>query len=235
MTATNADPAELEHFAALAAHWWDRDGPLRTLHHLNPVRLEFIERYVHLAGTPLVDVGCGGGILTEALATRGARVTGIDLNEALVTVARTHAEETRVNPAPAYRVADAATLTTESLEFDGVICMELLEHVPDPAMLVRELAQLCRPNGMVFLSTLNRTPAAFAKAIIGAEYVLGLLPRGTHRYRRFIRPAELAGWARAAGLTTVATSGMAYNPFSGQAALSAGVDTNYLLALRRPA
>jgi len=229
---TNADPAELQRFSDIAHRWWDPLGSMRPLHELNPLRLDWIDRLAGLTGKRVLDVGCGGGVLAESMATRGAQVTGIDLASKLLTVAELHALESGVKVD--YRLASAEELArSEAAGFDVVTCMELLEHVPDPASVVRACAALVRPQGWVFFSTLHRNPKAFAFAIVGAEYLLGLLPRGTHEYAKFIRPSELTSHARAAGLAAVELTGMTYDPLRRRFALAADTDVNYLLACRR--
>ncbi len=228
----NVDPAELAKFAALAESWWDPQGPSKPLHDLNPVRLQYIER-LSLREKQVLDVGCGGGILSEAMARAGARVLGIDLSQAVLDVAELHAIEANV-PA-AYRAISAEDLAQEQpAVFDLVTCMEMLEHVPDPSASVRSLAELVKPGGDVIVSTLNRNPLAFAVAIVAAEYVARILPRGTHEYLKFIRPSELARWARAAGLEMRDLTGVAYNPFTRSFRLSSNTDVNYLAHFSRP-
>lgn len=234
----NADPVELAKFDAIAQRWWDPKGPSRPLHELNPLRLKYIDRAVSLAGTHaparVVDVGCGGGILSEAMARSGAEVLGIDLSSACLDVARLHALETH---APvSYRAMSAEELARERpAEFDVVTCMELLEHVPDPAAMLATLAVLARPAGDVIVSTLNRHPLGFAVAIVGAEYIARALPRGTHDYLKFIRPSELARWGRAAGLELVDLTGISYNPITRAFRLSSDTRVNYLAHFRREA
>jgi 2-polyprenyl-6-hydroxyphenyl methylase/3-demethylubiquinone-9 3-methyltransferase len=232
-THANVDPAELAKFSALAHRWWDPTSEFRPLHEINPLRLAHIERLAGgVAGKRVVDVGCGGGILAEAMAGRGAAVTGIDLADKPLKVAMLHGMETgsRVD----YRLISAEALAEESPgAFDVVTCMEMLEHVPEPASTVAACARLARPGGWVIFSTINRNPRAFLFAIVGAEYVLGLLPRGTHEYARFIRPSELAADCRAAGLESVDLTGMTYNPITRAYALGRDVAVNYLLACRR--
>ena len=231
--AANADPRELAKFSALAHRWWDPTSEFRPLHEINPLRLAHIERLAGgLAGKRVVDVGCGGGILAEAMARRGAEVTGIDLGEKAIRVAELHALETgtRVD----YRLQSAEALSEELPgKFDVVTCMEMIEHVPDPASTIAACARMARPGGQVFFSTLNRNAKSFLFAIVGAEYVLGLLPRGTHEYARFIRPSELAGWARAAGLAVHDLTGMTYNPITRAYALGRDVGVNYIAACRK--
>lgn len=234
MTSTqNADPAELAKFSALAHRWWDPTSEFRPLHEINPLRLGHIERLVGgLAGKRAVDVGCGGGILAEAMAAKGAQVTGIDLAERALSVAKLHAVE--VGSAVEYRLVAAEALAAEMPEsFDLVTCMEMLEHVPDPASVVRACARLAKPGGHVFFSTINRNAKSFLFAIIGAEYVLRLLPKGTHEYARFIRPSELARDCRAAGLAVDELTGMTYNPITRVYSLGRDVGVNYLLACRK--
>lgn len=232
----NYHQAELDKFAALANRWWDPDGPQRALHVLNPVRLDYVRQRAAPAGMQglqVLDVGCGGGLLSEAMARAGARVTAIDLADELVRVARLHGLESGVQVD--YQVRPVEALAAEQPgSFDAVTCMEMLEHVPDPGAIVSACAALLRPGGRLFLSTLNRTPAAFALAIVGAEYVAGLLPRGTHRYADFIRPSELAAWLRAAGLQLEDVSGLFYDPVRGQARLGRRTDVNYLACAVKP-
>jgi 2-polyprenyl-6-hydroxyphenyl methylase/3-demethylubiquinone-9 3-methyltransferase len=230
----NVDPAELQRFSDIAHRWWDPQGAMRPLHELNPLRLVWIDRIAALPGKSVLDVGCGGGVLAEAMAARGAQVTGIDLAPRMLKVAELHALESGVTVE--YRHASAEELAArEAARYDVVTCMEMLEHVPDPASVVRACAALVRPGGWVFFSTLNRNPKSFLLAILGAEYVLGLLPRGTHEYAKFLKPSELAAFVRSAGLTLVELTGMTYNPITRRFALAADTDVNYLLACRRPA
>jgi 2-polyprenyl-6-hydroxyphenyl methylase/3-demethylubiquinone-9 3-methyltransferase len=227
-TKLNADPEEVAKFDALASRWWDPLGQFKTLHDINPLRLGFIDECAWLADKTVIDVGCGGGLLAEAMASRGARVTGIDLAESSLTVARLHLLETgrQVD----YRCIGAEALAAQSPESSDVVtCMELLEHVPDPASLVDACARLARPGGHVFFSTLNRTPKSYLFAIIGAEYVLRMLPQGTHDYARFIRPSELGRWLRAAGLELRELIGLGYNPLTRRYALGRDVDVNYMV------
>ena len=233
MTSTNFDAAELAKFSALAHRWWDPTSEFRPLHEINPLRLGHIERLAGgFAGKRVLDVGCGGGILAEAMAARGAQVTGIDLAEKPLKVAMLHGLES--GSGVSYRLVAAEALALEAPEsFDVVTCMEMLEHVPDPASIVRACSQLVRPGGHVFFSTINRNPKSFLFAIIGAEYVLRLLPRGTHEYARFIRPSELAAHCRAAGLAIADLTGMTYNPLTKVYALGGDVDVNYLVATRK--
>ncbi|HEV7613598.1 MAG TPA: bifunctional 2-polyprenyl-6-hydroxyphenol methylase/3-demethylubiquinol 3-O-methyltransferase UbiG [Steroidobacteraceae bacterium] len=231
-SARNVDPAELAKFAALAQSWWDPQGPSKPLHDLNPLRLQYIER-LSLRDKQVLDVGCGGGILSEAMARAGARVLGIDLSQPVLDVAELHAIEQNIPVA--YRAAAAEELAQEQpAAFDLVTCMEMLEHVPNPAATVRSLAELVKPGGDLIVSTLNRNPLAFAVAIVGAEYIARVLPRGTHEYLKFIRPSELARWARAAGLELRDLTGIAYNPFTRSFRFSSNTDVNYLAHFSRP-
>jgi 2-polyprenyl-6-hydroxyphenyl methylase/3-demethylubiquinone-9 3-methyltransferase len=230
----NVDEAELAKFSALAQSWWDPAGPSKPLHELNPLRLRYIQRAVELKGAAALDVGCGGGILSEALARAGARVLGIDLSQAVLDVAELHSLEGKIEVQ--YKSIAAEQLAMQQpAAFDLVTCMELLEHVPDPAATVAALAALVKPGGDVVLSTLNRKPLAFAVAIIGAEYIARLLPRGTHEYLKFIRPSELARWGREAGLELIDLTGITYNPLTRSFRLSPNTDINYLAHFKRPA
>ena len=232
--AVNADPAEIARFQAAASRWWDPEGEMRPLHDLNPVRLRYVERTAPLAGRTVVDVGCGGGLLAEAMARQGASVVGLDLAADLLNVARLHALDAGVTVD--YRLASAEQHAVEHAgRYEVVTCMEMLEHVPDPAAVVAALAALVRPGGEVFVSTLNRTPTAYLKAILGAEYLLRLLSTGTHTYEKFIRPSELKQWARDAGLTLADIAGLEYDPFTRKASLTTDASVNYLVHLRRDA
>src|SRR6266508_2967644 len=224
----NADPRELEKFSALAHRWWDPGSEFRPLHQINPLRLDWIDGLAPLAGKSALDIGCGGGILAEAMAKRGARVTGIDLSEKALTVAQLHLLESKI--AVASEAISAEDLAARSPgAYDVVTCMELLEHVPDPASTVRACARLARPGGHVFFSTINRNLKSYLFAVIGAEYVLKLLPKGTHDYARFVKPSELARHCRDSGLAVRGIVGMTYNPFSRSYALGSDTDVNYLL------
>jgi 2-polyprenyl-6-hydroxyphenyl methylase / 3-demethylubiquinone-9 3-methyltransferase len=228
----SGDPAEIAKFEALAHRFWDEHGEFKPLHRLNPVRADYIAARSQLSGARILDVGCGGGLLAEALARHGARVTAIDLAPTMIETAKLHALESGL--VIDYRVQDAADLSGDPDQcFDVVCCMEMLEHLPDPAIFLPLLARLLKPQGSLFLSTLNRNARSFLQAIVGAEYILRLLPRGTHEYARFIRPAELAQWARAAGLSVRHLAGIAYEPFSERARLTDDVSVNYLVHLQR--
>jgi 2-polyprenyl-6-hydroxyphenyl methylase/3-demethylubiquinone-9 3-methyltransferase len=228
----NADPAELEKFSNLAHRWWDPQGEFRPLHEINPLRLDWIDRHAPLAGKAVLDVGCGGGILAEAMAQRGARVTGIDLSEKGLKVAELHLLESKLDVT--YRKAMAEEFAAENPgAFDVVTCMELLEHLPQPESMVAACARLVRPAGQVFFSTINRNPKAYLFAVIGAEYMLNLLPKGTHDYARFIKPSELSRWSRSAGLRPDELIGMTYNPLTRRYRLGRDCDVNYLLRCSR--
>ncbi len=229
----NVDPAELAKFQALAARWWDPESEFRPLHEINPLRLQWIDEHASIDGRRVLDVGCGGGILSESMAERGAAVHGIDLGERALQVAELHALES--GAAVVYeRIAVEALAQREPESFDVVTCMELLEHVPDPESVVRACSALVRPGGWVFFSTINRNAKAFALAIVGAEYVLRLLPRGTHEYEKFIRPSELAAAARRARLEVIELTGLTYNPITRRYRLDSGdPDVNYMMACRR--
>ncbi len=230
----NADPQELSKFGDLAHRWWDPDGEFKPLHQINPLRLDWIAQYVDLPGAKVVDVGCGGGILSESLARRGAQVLGVDLSVKPLKVARLHALEAGVKGLEYREVAVEQLAAEQSGQYDAVTCMEMLEHVPDPSSVVRACTQLAKPGGHVFFSTLNRNVKSWLLAIVGAEYVLKMLPKGTHEYARFLRPNELARFAREAGLEVDAFKGMTFNPLTGRYSLNADTDVNYLMACRRP-
>ena len=224
----NVDPAELQKFAALAHRWWDPNSEFKPLHEINPLRLNFIDSKVGLQGKRVLDVGCGGGILSESMSEKGADVMGIDLGEKALKVAQLHRLESGVKVD--YRLVSVEDLAQQMPEsFDVVTCMEMLEHVPDPAAVVRACAALVKPGGTVFFSTINRNPKAYLFAVIGAEYVLNLLPRGTHEYEKFIKPSELSSWGREAGLSVVGTKGMSYNPLTKHYWLGDDVSVNYIL------
>jgi len=230
----NADAQELAKFSELAHRWWDPESEFRPLHQINPLRLEWIDELAQLRGKTVLDVGCGGGILAEAMARRAAQVTGIDLAARPLGVARLHALEAGVENLDYREIATESLAAEQPARFDVVTCMEMLEHVPDPSSVVRACATLAKPGGWLFFSTLNRNPKSFLFAIVGAEYVLRLLPRGTHEYAKFIRPSELARWTREAGLTLQGTRGMEYNPFTRRYWLSSDTSVNYLVACRKP-
>ncbi|MFM2403884.1 MAG: hypothetical protein RL223_1764 [Pseudomonadota bacterium] len=235
MSTLNADPQELAKFGELAHRWWDPEGEFRPLHQINPLRLDWIDRLAPVAGRQVLDVGCGGGILAESMARRGAaRVLGIDLSVKPLKVAQLHAVEAGL-PNLRYReVAVEALAAEQPGSFDTVTCMEMLEHVPDPASVIMACARLARPGGHVFFSTLNRNPKAWLMAIVGAEYVLKLLPKGTHEYQRFIRPSELSRWAREAALDPQGFAGLGYNPLTQRYSLHQDTSVNYLLHCKVP-
>jgi len=230
----NADPAELKKFGELAHRWWDPESEFRPLHDINPIRLDWIDQHAGLSGKDVIDIGCGGGLLSEGMAALGAQVTGIDLGEKALTVAKLHLFES--GHAIDYRLISAEAMALQMpARFDIVTCLEMLEHVPDPASVVQACASLVKPGGQVFFSTLNRTPKAWLLGVVGAEYLLNLLPRGTHDYSHFIKPAELATHCRNAGLTVTEISGMRYNPLTRCCTLTADTQINYLLRAQRHA
>jgi 2-polyprenyl-6-hydroxyphenyl methylase/3-demethylubiquinone-9 3-methyltransferase len=232
-TRQNVDTDEVAKFDALASRWWDADGEFRPLHEINPLRLDWIRQHVDLNGCKVVDIGCGGGILTESMAMAGATVTGIDMAEGPLSVARLHQIESGVDVD--YQQSTAEELAaTHAGQFDVVTCLEMLEHVPHPSAIVASVHTLLRPGGQAFFSTINRNPKSFMLAIVGAEYVLKMLPAGTHDYQKFIRPSELDDWARAAGLELRASIGMHYNPLTREYSLGPGLDVNYLMHYSRP-
>ena len=229
----NVSQAELDKFGALARRWWDPQGPQRPLHELNPARLGYVAGRVSLAGARVLDVGCGGGLLSEAMAASGARVTALDLAPELIEVARLHLLESGLDVD--YRLQSVESLAEEApASFDAITCMEMLEHVPDPGSVLRACARLLKPGGVLLLSTLNRTPAAFALAIVGAEYIARLLPRGTHDYKQFIKPSELGAWLRAADLQLQDVSGLAYDPLRRKAWVGGPTAVNYLASAVKP-
>jgi 2-polyprenyl-6-hydroxyphenyl methylase/3-demethylubiquinone-9 3-methyltransferase len=235
MTTLNADPQELAKFSELAHRWWDMDSDFRPLHQINPLRLDWIDQQARLSGKRVLDIGCGGGILSDSMARRGAHVLGIDLAGKALKVAQLHALEAGT-PNVEYREIAAEALAEEvPSQFDVVTCMEMLEHVPEPASVVRACSALVKPGGWVFFSTINRSPKSFLFAIVGAEHVLKMLPKGTHEYARFIRPSELAQACRDAGLALQSTRGMEYNPLTQRYWLSADTSVNYLFACRKSA
>ncbi len=231
----NVHPHEIEKFGAKANHWWDPRGEFKTLHAVNPLRLQFIRSHTPLAGARIIDVGCGGGILSEGLAQAGGQVTGIDLAEELIAAAKAHAEISKLTID--YQLISAEALAeTHPESFDIVTCMEMLEHVPDPESVVLACAKMVRPGGHLFFSTLNRKLKAYLLAIVGAEYVLNMIPKGTHDFSTFIRPSELVRWTRNTGLEFLGMDGVIYNPLTGQFNLSPkDIDVNYLAAFKRPA
>ena len=229
---SNVDAVEIEKFSALAHKWWDPNSEFRPLHEINPLRLAYIDRIAHIAGKSVLDVGCGGGILSEALADAGATVTGIDLADKSLSVAKLHLLES--GKQVEYRKVAVEVLAEERpAHYDVVTCMEMLEHVPDPSAVVAACAKLVKPNGHVFFSTLNRNPMSYLQAIIGAEYVLNMLPRGTHEYAKFIKPSELAQWCRDAGLNVSDVTGMSYNPLNKSYSLGRDSSVNYVMACQR--
>jgi len=231
---SNVDHAEIAKFEALAHRWWDRESEFKPLHEINPLRVNWIDERATLAGKKVLDVGCGGGILSESMARRGAQVTGIDMGEAPLSVARLHQLESELDID--YRQITAEALAAEQpAQYDVVTCLEMLEHVPDPASVIRACHALVKPGGQVFFSTINRNPKAYALAIVGAEYVLQLLPRGTHDYRKFIRPSELGAWCRETGLAMNDIVGLTYNPLTKQYKLTDDADVNYMVQTTREA
>ena len=233
-SSANVDPAELAKFSELAHRWWDTESEFKPLHQINPLRLAWIQTLVPLHGKKVVDIGCGGGILSDAMARQGAQVLGADLAVKSLKVAQLHALEAGTQGVQ-YREISAEDLAQEQAgQYDVVTCMEMLEHVPNPASVVKACSALVKPGGWVFFSTLNRNPKSFLFAIVGAEYVLNLLPKGTHEYARLIKPSELADWVRANGLDVLHMKGMTYNPFTRQYALGADTDVNYLMATQKP-
>lgn len=223
----NYDAQELAKFAALAAHWWDPSGELKTLHQVNPLRLRYISEKINLSGKTVIDIGCGGGILAESISKQGAHVTGIDMNKPIIEVAKLHQLESGTNVE--YRYTSAETIAAERPEsYDVVCCLEMLEHVPDPASIVKACAALLKPGGHVFFSTLNRNPKSYLFAVLGAEYFLKLLPKNTHDYAKFIRPSELNSWARQSDLHPVEMKGISYNPFTEHFKLTDNTSVNYL-------
>ena len=230
---SNVNPHEIEKFGALASRWWDPNGPQRPLHELNPVRLDYVQKWQPLVGARILDVGCGGGLLSEAMAQKNAQVTGIDLSEKLIDIAQLHLLESGVKAE--YRVIAVEDLALQQAgHFDAITCMEMLEHVPDPHAILQACFDLLKPGGRLLLSTLNRTPAAFALAIVGAEYIAQLLPKGTHDYRSFIKPSEMASSLRAIGFELKDISGLSYNPLSKKASISSNTAVNYLMCAQKP-
>ncbi len=234
MSNINADPAELAKFSDLAHRWWDPESEFRPLHQINPLRLDWIAKSVNLNGAKALDVGCGGGILSDAMARRGAQVTGIDLSTKALKVAQLHALEAQTAGVTYREISAEDMALAQPAAFDVVTCMEMLEHVPDPASVVQACASLVKPGGWVFFSTLNRNPKSFLFAIVGAEYILNLLPKGTHEFAKFIRPSELAHAARTAGLDLQGQQGMQYNPLTRRYWLNNDTSVNYMMAYRKP-
>ena len=234
ISAENYDPSEVRKFEELASRWWDPHSEFKPLHDINPLRLQYIDDQVGLDGKRILDVGCGGGILSESMAERGADVTGIDAGEAPLEVARLHLLESGLD-VHYERIMVEELASQQPGSFDAVTCMELLEHVPDPSSVIRACYQLVKPGGKVFFSTLNRNPKSYLFAIIGAEYVMNMLPKGTHDFSKFIRPSELDGWIREAGLKTIDITGMTYNPLGAEYRLGDDVDVNYLAWFSKPA
>ena len=230
----NADPAELAKFSEFAHRWWDQDSDFRPLHQINPLRLEWIDNLSHLSGKRVVDIGCGGGILADSMARKGAEVLGIDLATKALRVAQLHALEVGTQNVEYREISAEALAAEQPASFDVVTCMEMLEHVPDPASIVRACSALVKPGGWVFFSTIHRNAKAFMLAIVGAEYMLNMLPRGTHEYAKMIRPSELAASCRSANLDVLHTRGLEYNPITNRYWLSGDTSVNYLLATRRP-
>lgn len=228
----NVDPNEIKKFAALAHHWWDETGELRTLHEINPLRMRLITDRVNLAGKKVADIGCGGGILSESLAKAGAIVTGLDMNDAAIQVAKCHLLESGLDVRYECMTAEALA-EREPGQYDVITCLEMLEHVPDPAAIVQAAAALLKPGGTLFFSTLNRTPKSYLFAIIGAEYILRLLPRHTHDYAKFIRPSELSAWCEANGLTPTAIQGISYHPITKRFKCTDDVSVNYLMSVSK--
>ena len=231
-TVNNVDPEELQKFDDIAATWWDSEGAFKPLHQLNPARLTYVQSRCHLSASRVLDVGCGGGILAESMAAKGATVTGIDIAGRALKVARLHLLESGVDVEYLEATVEQHVACSAGL-YDVITCMEMLEHVPDPVSVVQSISALLKPGGQVFFSTVNRNPIAFGLAIVGAEYIAGLLPRGTHRYDRFIRPSELSAWLREAGLEIQDTRGLHYDPIGGAVKLGGHVHVNYLVHARR--
>jgi len=228
MTSINVDPQEISKFEKLASRWWDPSSEFKPLHDINPLRLNYIDKIAGLNGKQVLDVGCGGGILSESMARRGATVTGIDLGDKPLNVAKLHAKESQLD-VEYLKISAEEMAAAHPQTYDIVTCMEMLEHVPDPASTIKACAQLVKPGGSVFFSTINRNPKSYLFAIIGAEYLLKLLPKGTHDYAQFIRPSEMESWTRHAGLKMQELRGMTYNPFSKQYRLGNDLDVNYIV------
>jgi len=231
-TQINVDPSEVEKFNALATSWWDSEGQSKPLHEINPLRLNFIKQYCKLEDQDIIDVGCGGGILSEALAKNGGQVTGIDMGEKALKIAQLHALEAGLSIDYQHITAEQKSQQSAG-QFDVVTCMEMLEHVPDPQSVIQACAQLVKPGGHIFFSTLNRHPKAYLLAVLGAEYIMNMLPKGTHDYQRFIRPAEMASWCRQAELEVGNITGISYKPLTKEYSLGDDVKVNYLMHCRR--
>lgn len=231
---TNADNSEIEKFSSMASHWWDPEGDFKTLHQINPLRLNLIDKTISLSGKKVLDVGCGGGILSEAMASMGADVTGIDLGKALLDVADLHSLDTGVT-VNYQQISVEALAEQKPASFDSVTCMEMLEHVPDPESIIQACSALVKDDGYVFLSTLNRNPKSYLLSIVGAEYLLGMLAKGTHDYASYIKPSELAGWARQTGLELITSRGITYNPLNQHFSLSDDISVNYISIFKKTA
>ncbi len=229
----NVDKAEVNKFDSMAARWWDAEGEFKPLHDLNPTRLKFIQTHADIVGKQVLDIGCGGGILSESMAQAGAKVTGIDMAQRALSVAKLHAMEAGVELTYENTSAEDHA-QTHANAYDVVTCLELIEHVPDPASLIRAANHMVKPGGRIFISTINRNPKAYAIAVLGAEYIMRLLPKGTHNYDKFIKPSELARWARNTGLELIEQAGMHYNPLFRSASLTKSVDVNYLMCFEKP-
>lgn len=228
----NVNPEEIAKFSALANQWWDQQGPMKPLHELNPLRLQYVKDHADIIGKKVLDIGCGGGILTESLSQAGAIASGIDMSEAAITVAKKHAENSQLTIQYAQiRAEDFAA--AHPGEFDVITCMEMLEHVPDPSSIIQAASQLLKPNGIVFFSTINRNIKSFLSAIVGAEYILKLLPKGTHHYAEFIKPSELTQWATKNNLVLRDMRGITYHPFNNKFEMTNSVDVNYLMCFRK--
>ena len=230
----NVDDAEIRKFSELASRWWDPQSEFKPLHQINPLRLGYINQHTPISGLRVLDVGCGGGILSESMALEGAHVTGIDMGEAPLNVARLHALEQNVENVEYLKITAEALAQQNSEEWDIVTCMEMLEHVPDPSSIVEACSKLVKPGGTIYFSTINRHPKAFALAIVGAEYILNLLPKGTHQYEKFIKPSELNRWSESSGLRASDLIGIHYNPFLNTYRLGAGIDVNYIARMEKP-